>query len=165
MRKKKPILAVIDQVRITRDGNDAIIEYADPTISDTRLTIGPQIKSMTDRDIVDVFNGVMAAQQRLLEDWDGTVTEIPPGRPQIEHHQDSDQWVPRGEVLRCIVDDGGPDSEVTIHIDNEELSLAEFGKLLRCYAGWGMRIAFVAEERVMENPKIVVREPKKGRRR
>ena len=165
MRKKKPIPAVIDQVRITRDGNAAIIEYADPTISDTRLTIGPQIKTMTDKDIIDVFNGVMAAQQQLLQDWDRTVTEIPPGRPQIEHHTDSDQWVPRGEVLRCIVDDGGPDGEVTIHIDNEELSLAELGKLLRCYAGWGMRIAFVAEERVTENPKIVVREPKKGRRR
>jgi hypothetical protein len=27
MRKKKPVRALIDQVRITRDGNDAIIEY------------------------------------------------------------------------------------------------------------------------------------------
>ncbi|MGB6492575.1 MAG: hypothetical protein WBE62_07225, partial [Methylocella sp.] len=88
MRKKKPIPAVIDQVRITRDGNDAIIEHADPTIPETRLTIGPQMKTMTDRDIVDVFNGVMAAQQRLLEDWDRTVTEIPPGKPQIEHRKD-----------------------------------------------------------------------------
>lgn len=112
------------------DGNDAIIEHADPTIPETRLTIGPQMKTMTDRDIVDVFNGVMAAQQRLLEDWDRTVTEIPPGKPQIEHRKDCDQWAPRGEVLRCIADDGGPDGEVTIHIDNEELSLAEFGKLL-----------------------------------
>jgi hypothetical protein len=56
-------------------------------------------------------------------------------------------------------------ARLTIHIDNEELSLAEFGKLLRYYAGWGMRIAFVPEERVTENPKIVVRDPKKGRRR
>jgi len=165
MRKKKQIPAVIDQVRITRDGNDAIIEHADPTIPETRLTIGPQMKTMTDRDIVDVFNGVMAAQQRLLEDWDRTVTEIPPGKPQIEHRKDCDQWVPRGEVLRCIADDGGPDGEVTIHIDNEELSVAEFGKLLRYYAGWGMRIAFVPEERVTENPKVVVRDPQKGPRR
>ena len=62
-RKKRPIPAVMDQVRITRDGNDAIIEYADPMISDTRLTIGSQIKGMTDKDIIDVFNGVMAAQE------------------------------------------------------------------------------------------------------
>jgi hypothetical protein len=162
MRKKKPIPAVIDQVRITRDGNDVIIEYADPNISGTRVTIGPRLKSMSDREIVDLFNGMMAAQRSLMQDWDKTVTEILPGRPQIEYRKDTDQWVPRGDVLRCIVDDGGADGEVTVYIDNEELSLAEFGKLLRCYAGWGMRIAFVPEERLTENPKIVVREPKKG---
>jgi hypothetical protein len=65
-RKKRPIPAVMDQVRITRDGNDAVIEYADPMISDTRLTIGSQINGMTDKDIIDVFNGVMAAQEKLL---------------------------------------------------------------------------------------------------
>ena len=165
MRKRKPIPAVIDQVRITRDANDAIIEYADPTVSDTRLTIGPQIKTMTDRDIVDVFNGVMAAQAKLLADWDRTVVEIPPGRPQMEFHKDSEQWIPRGEVLRCIVDDGGPEGEATILIDDKEFSPAEFGQLLKFYAGWGMRIAFVPEEVVAENPEFVVREPQKGRRR
>jgi hypothetical protein len=66
MRKRKPIPAVIDQVRITRDGNDAIIEYADPTVSDTRLTIGPQIKTMTDRDIVDDAAQDLSARYPLL---------------------------------------------------------------------------------------------------
>jgi hypothetical protein len=112
-----------------------------------------------------VDNEAFIRSQRLPADWDRTVTEIPPGKPQIEHRKDCDQWVPRGEVLRGIADDGGPDGEVTIHIDNEELSVAEFGKLLRYYAGWGMRIAFVPEERVTENPKIVVRDPQKGQRR
>jgi hypothetical protein len=98
MRKKKPIPAVIDQVRITRDGNDAIIEYADATIPETRLTIGPQIKTMTDRDIGGVFNGVMAAQQRLLEDWDRTVTEIAPGNPQIDGDSAHDDGTPGVEA-------------------------------------------------------------------
>jgi len=104
--------------------------------------VPPQTKTMTDRDIVGEFNGVMAAQQRLIEDWDRTVTEIPPGNPQIEHRKDCDQWwVPRGEVLRCIADDGGPDGEVTIHIDNEELSLAEFGALpIPCRLGHADRV-------------------------
>jgi hypothetical protein len=131
MRLKKPVPALIDQVRITRDGNDAIIEYADPEISGTRLTIGPQIETMTDRDIVDIFNGVMAAQARLLLGWNRRVIEIPPGKRQIEYHEGSNQWVPRGDVLRCIIDDGGPDGDVTIHIDSKELSLDEFGRLLR----------------------------------
>ncbi|MEQ1695114.1 MAG: hypothetical protein ABL901_04660 [Hyphomicrobiaceae bacterium] len=81
-RKKRPTPALMDQVRITRDGNDAIIEYADPMISGTRLTIGSQIKGMTDKAIIDVFNGVMAAQEKLIGDWDRTVTEMLPGAPQ-----------------------------------------------------------------------------------
>jgi len=160
MRKKKPVRALIDQARITRDGNDAIIEYANPEISDTRLTIGPQIRTMTDRDIVDVFNGIMDAQQKLLRGWNKTVVEVQPGKQQIEYREDSDQWVPRGDVLRCIIDDGGPDGEVTIYIDREELSLKDFGRLLRVHAGWGMRIAFVPEEYVTENPKVEIGDPR-----
>ena len=41
------------------------------------------------------------------------------------------------------VDDGGEDGEVTVHIDGNELSLAEFGQPLKCYVGWGMRVTFV----------------------
>lgn len=69
--------------------------------------------------------------------------------------------IPRGDVLRCIIDDAGPDGQVTIQIDDKELSLAEFGRLLRVHAGWGMRIAFVPEEFVTENPKGEIRKPKK----
>ena len=63
MRLKKPTRAIIDQVRITREGNDAIIDYADPGLAGTRLTIGPDLATMTDRDIIDVFNGILAAQE------------------------------------------------------------------------------------------------------
>ena len=164
MRLKKPTRAIIDQVRITRDGNDAIIDYADAGISGTRLTIGPDIATMTDRDIIDVFNGILAAQERLLAAWDKTVTEEPPGEKQMDYHEDSGQWVPRGDVLRCIIDDGGPEGEVTIHIDDKELSLAEFGRMLRVHVGWGMRIAFVPEEFISENPKVEIRKPKRRKR-
>jgi hypothetical protein len=54
-------------------------------------------------------------------------------------------------VLRCIIDDGGPNGEVIIHIDDQELSFREFGRLLSVHAAWGMRIAFVPEEFVTEN--------------
>ena len=164
MRLKKPIRAIIDQVRITRDGNDAIIDYADAGISGTRLTIGPDIATMTDHEIVDVFNGILAAQERLLAAWNKTVTQEPLGEKQIDYHEESDQWVPRGDVLRCIIDDGGPGGEVTIHIDDKELSLAEFGRMLTVHAGWGMRIAFVPEQIISENPKFEIRKPKRRKR-
>ena len=75
MRLKKPTRVLIDQVRITREGSDAIIDHADAGISGTRITVGPDIATMTDREIIDVFNGILAAQERLLAAWDKTVID------------------------------------------------------------------------------------------
>ena len=46
-----------------------------------------------------------------------------------------------------------------IYIDDRAFDLAEFDGLLRFFAGWGMRITFVPEDEVTEQPKIEVREP------
>ena len=159
MRPKKPTHVLIDQVRITREGNDAIIDHADANLSGARIA---GIAAMTDAEVVEMYNEILDSQWALLEAWDKTVVEEPPGEKQIDYHENSDQWVPRGDVLRCIIDDGGPDGEVTIHIDDQELSLAEFGRLLRVHAGWGMRIAFVPEEFVTENPTVKVRKPQEA---
>jgi hypothetical protein len=164
MRPKRPSHVMIDQVRVAREGNEATIEHADASVPTAHLTIGPGIASMTDADIVAMYNGMLDAQSALLQEWDKTVVEEPPGEPQIDFHEGSDQWVPRADVLRCIVDDGGPDGEVTVHIDNHELSLKDFGRLLAVHAGWGMRLAFVPEEFVTENPKVKIRKPKKRKR-
>ena len=37
--------------------------------------------------------------------------------------------------------------------------MAAFGRMLKVFAGFGMRIAFVDEDEVTEEPEIVVREP------
>jgi hypothetical protein len=161
MRLKKPTCALMDQVRIAREGNDAIIDHADANLSGARIT---GIATMTDAEIVEMYNQILDSQWSLLEAWDKTVTEEPPGEKQIDYHEDSGQWVPRGDVLRCIIDDRGPDGEVVIHIDDQELSLREFGRLLRVHAGWGMRIAFVPEEFVTDNPTVKIRKPQKRKR-
>ena len=161
MRPKKPTHVLIDQVRITREGNDAIIDHADANLSGARIT---GIATMTDAEIVEMYNQILDSQWALLEAWDKTVVEEPPGEKQIDYHENSDQWVPRGDVLRCLIDDGGPNGEVIISIDDQELSLTEFGRLLRVHAGWGMRIAFVPEEFVTENPTVKVRKPQKRKR-
>jgi hypothetical protein len=67
MRLKKPPHVLIDQVRITREGNDAIIDHADAGIAGTRFTIGPYIATMTDREIIDVFNGIVRFVRIHLE--------------------------------------------------------------------------------------------------
>ncbi len=161
MRPTRPRHVLIDQVRITREGNDAIIDHADANLSGACIT---GIAKMTDAEIVAMYNEILDSQWALLEAWDQTVVEEPPGEKQIDYHENSDQWVPRGDVLRCLIDDGGPNGEVIISIDDQELSLREFGRLLRVHAGWGMRIAFVPEEFVTHNPTVKIRKPQKRKR-
>jgi hypothetical protein len=159
---KEPRRASIDEIRITRKDHVATIVHADPTVSTVHLTIGPQI-GMSDSDILDLLNATIEAQDRLAAEYDHTLIEIPPGRPQIRFHEGSEQWVPRGDVLRCQLEDDEA-GELVIYVDDQELSLHEFGKLLRTYAGWGMRISFVPEDRVDEHPEIEVREPDEDER-
>ena len=130
MRIKKPQQASLDEVKISRESDGAVIEFADPTISTTHFKIGPQIRQMSDQAILGMFNDMIAARDQLAAEYENIVIEIPPGEPQIEYSEPSDQWVPRGGLLRCCIDDGGPDGEVTVHIDDQELSLREFGRLL-----------------------------------
>ncbi len=152
-------------MRITRNGDSALIEHADTTIATTGLTIGPGIYQMSDHDILALYNAVIASQEQLLREWNNTVTEIPVRRPQIERDRYG-HLLPRGEVLRCVIKDDA-NGETVIGIDDKELSMHELGRLLGIYAGWGMRSAFVPEELVPDNPKVAVREPprRKSRRK
>jgi hypothetical protein len=60
--KKKPTHVLIDQVRITREGGDAIIDHADANVAGARFFVGPRIASMSDVDIVDMHNEILDAQ-------------------------------------------------------------------------------------------------------
>jgi hypothetical protein len=159
MRLKKPYIATIDQVRISRQGEYGIIEYVEPDVFSTHLKIGPQVIRMSDQEILDKHNHMLQVQQQLVAEYEHLAFEIPAGKPQIEFSETCQQWTPRGNVLRCEISDGGPDGEAEIFIDEHELSLAEFGRLLTTYAGWGMRIVFVPDDRVDEEPEIIVLDP------
>ena len=158
MRKKRPRPASPDQVRITREGETAVIEYADPSIRVVNLRVGPSLAEMTDAEVLDLFNDMLEAQAEIAAGVDLTLTEIPPGLPQIEYSERSDQWVPRGHVLRCHIEDD-EEGKPVIHVDDVELDLEAFGQMLLTFCGFGMRIAFVDEEDVNHEPEIVVREP------
>lgn len=163
MRKKNPRIARLDQVTISRDAEDAIIEFRDSAIRTTHLRIGPQVHEMTDEEIVLVFNQTIAAQIRNRDELGKYVPiEVPAGSPQVECHPGSvNQWSPRGGVLRCYMEDGGGEdgSLPVIYIDDREFTWDEFGKMLCTYAGWGMRIVFVPDDELEHEPIIAVREP------
>ena len=158
MRLKWPRPTSLDEVRITRKGDIAVIEYADSGIRGVNVRFGPQLAAMTDADVLESFNAMLGAQAELATSVDRTLTEIPPGRPQIAYNDQSEQWVPRGQVVRCHIEDD-EDGETVVDIDGEKLDLPAFGRMLRVYAGWGMRIAFVDEDDVTDEPEIVVRDP------
>jgi hypothetical protein len=162
MPRKKPYRTTLDEVTISRDGETAIITYRDPDVLTTHFKIGSKLERMTDGQILDYFNKTIEARDMLAASYDHVAIEVPPGQPQIEYFAAGDQWTPRGDVLRCIVmGDGLDDDEVFVCIDEKELTLKEFGKMLATYSGWGMRIIFVPEDELEKEPIIEIREPKK----
>lgn len=147
-------------MRIERRPDGAVIEYADEDVMTVHLTPGPEVAETTDQEILDVLNADIEARQELAAQYDHVCVEVPVGGPQFRYFERGDQWVPRGDVLRCVISDGGPNFETTIWIDDRELTLAEFGRMLLTYNGWGMRIAFVTEDEIHGQPTIEVQEPK-----
>ena len=157
MRLRRPRPASPDEVRITREGDTAVIEYADPSIRGVHLRLGPALAAMTDTEVLERFNAMLEAQAEHAASVDRTLVEVPPGRPQIAYYERGDQWTPRGEVLRCHIETDAERGTLVL-VDDVTLDMAAFGRLLGTFAGFGMRIAFVDEDDVTERPEIVVKE-------
>ena len=142
---------------ITKDGDTAIIDYLDTTVGGVNLTIGPQIAQMSDKDVLDCHNDVLRAQQISMATYKHVAVEIPDGLPQVEYSENCDQWVPRGGVLRCLINDD-ENRQPVIEIDDREFTLEEFGTMLTTYAGWGMRVVFVPDNQLSKIPEISVQD-------
>lgn len=158
MHKRRLPQSTIDQVRISRDGEYALIEHADAAYGSVNLKFGPEIVTLTDREILDVFNDIIAAQEASIADPANRPTEIPKGRPQIEWLEDLQQWSARGHVLKCEVSDD-EEGNLVVYIDDKKLDSQSFLQLIKPFAGWGMRIAFMDESQIHDEPEVIVRDP------
>jgi hypothetical protein len=158
MRLKRPRHASLEEVRISREGEWAIIEYADPTISSVRLRVGSEIEKMTDAAILALLNLTVDARDEISAQFENRVIEVPLGRPQIKYFDEGDQWVPRAQVLRCHLEDD-EEGKLVVYVDDQKLDLQQFGRMLTTYAGWGMRIYFVDDDAVAEEPTVEVKDP------
>lgn len=166
MRLKRPYVARLDQVRITREPDGALIEYVEPGYGSTSFKLGEIVQGMTDQEVLDAFNDTIEAMQRERAHYHHVAVEIPPGKAQLEYYGRGGYWVARGDVLRCEISDGGPDNEPIIYIDDHELSWDEFGEALGSFAGWGMRLIIVPDDELDQTPRIAIREPPlRGRRK
>ena len=120
------------------------------------------------RRLVSGFQGLLApptVKRKCLEDGAGppagyrhVAFEVPLGSAQIKYFARCDQWVPRGGVLRCLIQHDKHD-QLVVKIDDQELRLKQFARLLTTYAGWGMRIEFVPEDEMHRRPVREAREP------
>ena len=157
MKRKERYIARLDEVIITREDDSAVIRYKEEGILTTHLKIGPEIAGMSDGAILELFNDTLRAQAQLAAEYKHVAVEVPLGSPQIRYAARSEQWVPRGGVLRCRVEDD-ENGQLVVGIDDKELSLEEFGRMLTTYAGWGMRIEFVPEDQLHRRPALEMRE-------
>lgn len=160
--RSKSRVVSLDEVRITREGDSARFDYADDAIGSLVLKLGVDVSGMSDEELLDRHNEVVTAMDRLAAEHEHIAVEVPPGRPQLRYFADGDQWVPRGDVVRGVIGDGGPDGEATVEIDGRVLSLGEFGRMLTTFAGWGMRVVFVPDDEMHQEPVVEVREPDDG---
>lgn len=154
---RHPFVATLDQVHISRDGEDAIIEYRDPEVWTTQLKVGPQIDGLSDQEVLDMHNEMVEAARARREENPYAATEVPPGSPQLEFDEGFAQWRLRGEVLRARIDDR--EEWVQLDVDGQSLNMEELQQLLAVYSGWGLRLVIVPDDEIERQPTIVVREP------
>ncbi len=159
MARFRPRKLTLDEVVITREGEYAHIDCKDPENNEggVRIHIGSQLQFMSDADILALHNEWVEGILSLRREYVHTAVEIPDSRPQILYSKSATQWVPRADVLRCLISsDSNQYRQPTIQIDDKELSLEEFGRLLLTHEGWGMRITFVPDDMLCEQPEIVI---------
>jgi hypothetical protein len=70
---------------------------------------------MIDEDILELHNDCLEAQQASADSFEWVATEVPPGKPQVKRDRVSGQLVPRGDVLRCHIEDRGEDVGTACH--------------------------------------------------
>lgn len=160
-RPKRPYIAKMDEIIITRQGEIAVIEYKEKNVGGTNLVLGPKIHSMSDEDILNAHNDCIYAQLESMKNYKHVATEIPPAKSQVKYFAPGGYWTMRGDVLRCRI--SSENGETSILIDDKEFTLQEFGKLLSCFEGWGMRIIMVPEDETYQSPSIEVKEPNDGK--
>jgi hypothetical protein len=162
MKRKERYIVSLDEVIITREGDYAVIQYKEEGVPGTNLKIGPELAQMSDQEIVELHNACLRSAAQLAAEYKHVAVEVPLNSPQIERFERGDQWVPRGGVLRCLIHD--EEGQAVVEIDDHELSLEEFGRMLTTYSGWGMRIEFVPEDELHRRPVVEVREPSPDKR-
>ena len=114
-------------VKVTRDGNAAVIVHDCAPDVAIRIELGVHAATLSDREVLERYHrklhGLGAA---LIAD------------PQLRWDEGLRRWQPSSNALRCVVEPS--QDEPVIYIDDVELSFAELGSLM---AGHGAGICLL----------------------
>jgi hypothetical protein len=134
-RKKRPHVATLEEVRITRDGEYAIIAYEDDTVATTQYHIGAdRLARMSDEDILMLWNAGLATKD-----------------DDVRSRRDMGTAMSRANALTCVVREApeGPDDPF-LFADGRTFTAMELAKLLGTHTGWVVRIELVPPENVRD---------------
>jgi hypothetical protein len=81
MRLRRPRIATLDEVIISKEGEYAVIEFCEPRISTMNLKIGPKLNKMTDKQILASFNRTVRAMEEVRGNYVNKPVAIPEGEP------------------------------------------------------------------------------------
>src|ERR1700761_7691378 len=77
MKGKVRYLARLSEVIVTRDGDFARIEYKEGEIAATLLKIGPEIREMSDSEIVELHNESLRDKAAQASECKQVAVEVP----------------------------------------------------------------------------------------
>jgi hypothetical protein len=158
-RMNRPVeyIASLDEVTINREGDGARTKYQEEDLALTHLPVGSEKAAMS--EITELRSESLRKDAKLAAGYRHVAFEVSLGSEQIEYFARPDQWVPIGSVLRCLIREGKR-GQLIVKIDEQELRLKQFERLLSAFEGWGMRIEFVPEVEVHRRPILKIREPR-----
>lgn len=153
--------ARLDELLIRRDGQYAVIHYREhPFEGGMNLGLGADLEFMSDEDIVEAFNEVVRSMNESIKNYRSI--EIKEGYPQIKYERRHKSWSPVGDVLRlelhCM-----PEGGLIFQVDDKELSVTEFIRMLESYSGWGLRLHFMHPTELTNppTPELLKAKPRK----
>ncbi len=79
MRPRKPRVAALSEVEITREKDTAVVRFLDPGVATTYLQVGAEIRHMTDEDILALFDECTMAREAHACSYHHVAVEVPPG--------------------------------------------------------------------------------------
>jgi len=56
-------MASLDEVKITREGDYAVVESHDSSVGSTKSQVGPLVANMSDQEVLDLHNDLIRCQR------------------------------------------------------------------------------------------------------